>query len=285
MWREDRCTVLPPVFSLLSFLFLSPLAPFSKKLKKEKTKQNKTTMPTSILHTLSSFLQRRYNLSGNNNNNNSQDRESLAREIAHSLKHIPAKSQQLNNESTITTVEDGIDNPLETTLEELDEALNSCELSLLQFEKRERFLYVRIERYRELIRGSRECCVVAGEDEKGIEKEGEEVVSNNDNDVEQIQQNEDTKADKQEDIDTNEDVENDNKHNASKEPIPSSPEFQQKLEQDQKSLQDVETIHADIIAQIETLKRRIIELAEKKQDILIKREECHEFLVEFAEGN
>jgi hypothetical protein len=56
-----------------------------------------------------------------------------------------------------------------------------------------------------------------------------------------------------------------------------------KHQQDQSKLQDVETIHADIIAQIETLKRRILDLEDKKQDILKKREECREFLVEVAE--
>lgn len=60
-------------------------------------------------------------------------------------------------------------------------------------------------------------------------------------------------------------------------------QLQHKHQQDQLNLQTVETIHAEIIVQIETLKRRIVELMEKQQDIVKKREECQEFLVKFAE--
>ena len=176
------------------------------------------------------------------------------------------------------SIEDGND-PLETTLEELEQTLTTCELSLDEFEKKERFLYVRIEKYREMIR-ERECFIGSQERDQEIKS----AASNDDNNVNASGEEETAGAVEEGEEATQDEEENndDNNNNPTQDQII---QLKHKHQQDQTNLQDVEAIHEDIIVQIETLKRRILELADKKQDILKKREECQEFLVEFAEGN
>jgi len=236
-------------------------------------------MPTSILHSLSTFLSRRYNLNSTPSN---RDRESLARDVAYSIKHIPAATtttasqshqQQVDNAASI---EDGND-PLETTLEELEQTLTTCELSLDEFEKKERFLYVRIEKYREMIR-ERECFI----DSQEREHEEKGAASNDDNNFNASGEKDAVAVEEEETQDEEVNNDDNNNNNPTQDQII---QLKHKHQQDQTNLQDVEAIHEDIIVQIETLKRRILELADKKQDILKKREECQEFLVEFAEGN
>mmetsp|Transcript_13272 Transcript_13272/g.21782 ORF Transcript_13272/g.21782 Transcript_13272/m.21782 type:complete len:269 (-) Transcript_13272:43-849(-) len=265
-------------------------------------------MPTSILHSLSTFLSRRYNL---NSTPSDRDRESLARDVASNLKHIPittitsaqSPQQQLHIDGTASSIEDGNVNYcqlLETTLKELEQTLAACEVSLDQFEMKERFLYLRIERYRQMIR-ERELFITTGivvqereRDEDIMKKKG----SSDDNDDddgniiiiasgEEENNDEEKEMDAQEDNDlenndttTNTTNNNNNQKNLTQEQII---QLTHKHQQDQTNLQDVETLHAEIIVQIETLKRRIIELEEKQQDIVKKRDECYEFLVEFAE--
>eukprot|EP00984_Skeletonema_dohrnii_P004478 scaffold1586_cov126-Skeletonema_dohrnii-CCMP3373.AAC.12 len=236
-------------------------------------------MPTSILHSLSTFLSRRYNLNSTPSN---RDRESLARDVAYSIKHIPAattttasQSHQQQMVDNAASIEDGND-PLETTLDELEQTLATCELSLDEFERKERFLYVRIEKYREMIR-ERECFIDSQEREQEIQG----AASNDDNSV-NASCEEETAGAVEEETQDEEENNDDNNNNPTQDQII---QLKHKHQQDQTNLQDVEAIHEDIIVQIETIKRRILELADKKQDILKKREECHEFLVEFAEGN
>ena len=52
---------------------------------------------------------------------------------------------------------------------------------------------------------------------------------------------------------------------------------------DQKRLQGVEDLHKGLITQIEVLRRRVNELEEKQEDIMVKRDECQDFLVAAAE--
>ena len=162
------------------------------------------------------------------------DRESLARDVAYSLKHIPTHNHTDGGE-------DG--QLLETTLSELEQTLTACELSLHDYDTKERFLFLRIERYREMIL-RRGCC------------------------IDKLLSSADYQADTAANNTTNDKI----------------TQLKIKHMQDQSNLQSVIEIHTDIIAQIETLKRRIEELEEKKQDIMTKREECYEFLVEVAEG-
>lgn len=246
--------------------------------------KKETTIPTSILHSLSTFLSRRYNLNSTPSN---RDRESLARDVAYSLKHIPAATttasqshQQQMVDNATASIEDGNDQ-LETTLEELEQTLTTCELSLDEFERKERFLYVRIEKYREMIR-ERECFIDSQEREQEIKG----AASNDDNSVNASGEEETAGAvEEGEEATQDEEENNDNKNNNNNPTQDQLIQLKHKHQQDQTNLQDVEAIHEDIIVQIETIKRRIIELADKKQDILKNREECHEFLVEFAEGN
>lgn len=262
-------------------------------------------MPTSILQSLSTFLSRRYNL---NSTPSDRDRESLARDVAYSLKHIPITTitsaqspQQLHIDGTASSIEDGNVNYcqlLETTLKELEQTLAACEVSLDQFEMKERFLYMRIERYRQMIR-EREWFITTGivvqereRDEEMMKKKGSSEDDDDGNIIiiasgEEETNDEEKEMDAQEDNDlenndttTNTTNNNNNQKNLTQEQII---QLTHKHQQDQTNLQNVETLHAEIIVQIETLKRRIIELEEKQQDIVKKRDECYEFLVEFAE--
>jgi chromosome segregation ATPase len=229
-----------------------------------------------MFSSISTFLSRRYNLS---NSLSDRDRESLAQDVAYSLKHIPATSsqqtqQELQQEEQQTTtdlsIEDGNDD-LETALEELETVLSACELSLQQFEKKERFLYVRIGRYREMIEGQLEQD--EQEQQKQLDsdtKEEEEAAA--------VSENKDEEEDKHV-----VDMENDNNTINNKEQEQKISEVKKKHTQDEQKLQEVEKIHASIITQIELLKRRIGELEDKKQDIFLKREDCHQFLMQVAE--
>jgi chromosome segregation ATPase len=78
-------------------------------------------------------------------------------------------------------------------------------------------------------------------------------------------------------------MENDNNTINNKEQEQKISEVKKKHTQDEQKLQEVEKIHASIITQIELLKRRIGELEDKKQDIFLKREDCHQFLMQVAE--
>ena len=265
-------------------------------------------MPTSILQSLSTFLSRRYNL---NSTPSDRDRESLARDVAYSLKHIPittitsaqSPQQQLHIDGTASSIEDGNVNYcqlLETTLKELEQTLAACEVSLDQFEMKERFLYLRIERYRQMIR-ERELFITTGivvqegeRDEEIMKKKGSSDDNDDDGNIIIIASGEEETNDEEKEMDAQEDndlenndtttttttTNNNNQKNLTQEQII---QLTHKHQQDQTNLQDVETLHAEIIVQIETLKRRIIELEEKQQDIVKKRDECYEFLVEFAE--
>ena len=234
-----------------------------------------------MFSSITTFLSRRYNLS---NSLSDRDRESLAQDVAYSLKHIPATSsqqtqQELQQEEQQTTstdlsVEDGNDD-LETALEELETVLSACELSLQQFEKKERFLYVRIGRYREMIEG--QACYI-----EKLEQEQQEQQEQGDIKEEAAAAVSEDKDDEEDDK-HEADMENDNNAINNKEQEQKISEVKKKHTQDEQKLQEVEQIHASIITQIELLKRRIGELEDKKQDILLKREDCHQFLVQVAE--
>ena len=235
-----------------------------------------------MFSSISTFLSRRYNLS---NSLSDRDRESLAQDVAYSLKHIPATSsqqtqQELQQEEQQTTtdlsVEDGNDD-LETALEELETVLSACELSLKKFEKKERFLYVRIGRYREMIEG--QACYI-----EKLEQDEQEQQKQLDSDTKEeeaaaVSENKDEEEDKHV-----VDMENDNNTINNKEREQKISEVKKKHTQDEQKLQEVEKIHASIITQIELLKRRIGELEDKKQDIFLKREDCHQFLMQVAEN-
>lgn len=136
---------------------------------------------------------------------------------------------------------------IETSISQLDEALLHSKSNLETFAKREIFLSVRISKYRRLM-----------EQREGHINNLFSIHNSNT-------------------LSGNEDLENTSNL---KEQISS---LQAKHQQDQSTLKSVEEIHKGIIVQMEVLRRRISDLEEKREDILIKREECQEFLLAAAE--
>jgi chromosome segregation ATPase len=136
---------------------------------------------------------------------------------------------------------------IETSISQLDEALLHSKSNLETFAKREIFLSVRISKYRRLME----------------QREGhiDNLFSIHNSNT----------------LSGHEDLENTSNL---KEQISS---LQAKHQQDQSTLKSVEEIHKGIIVQMEVLRRRISDLEEKREDILIKREECQEFLLAAAE--
>ena len=61
--------------------------------------------------------------------------------------------------------------------------------------------------------------------------------------------------------------------------------LQTKHAADEKSLQSVVELHKEIISEIESLRRRIATLKQKKDDILRSREQCNDFLMAVEEYN
>ncbi len=116
--------------------------------------------------------------------------------------------------------------------------LAECKSSLEGYYKRERFVGVRIERYRKLIDQRQKDIMIR--------------IDSADNDVE-------------------------NKH------LDSLDVLQTKLEADELSLQSVIELHKDIIAQMETLRRRIDDIEFKVHDIDTKRIECQEMFIAAAD--
>ena len=136
---------------------------------------------------------------------------------------------------------------IETSISQLDEALLHSKSNLETFAKREIFLSVRISKYRRLM-----------EQREGHINNLFSIHNSNT-------------------LSGNEDLENTSNL---KEQISS---LQAKHQQDQSTLKSVEEIHKGIIVQMEVLRRRISDLEFKREDILIKREECQEFLLAAAE--
>ena len=114
--------------------------------------------------------------------------------------------------------------------------LAECKSSLEGYYKRERFLSVRIERYRKLIDQRQKDIMIRIH------------VDSADNDIE-------------------------NKH------LDSLDVLQTKLDADELSLQSVMELRKDIIAQMETLRRRIDDVEFKVDDIDTKRIECQEMII------
>ena len=133
----------------------------------------------------------------------------------------------------------------ESGLNELETLLQQSRASLNVFGERERFVGLRIQRYRELLeRRNNTQCEVAIEIAPD-KSEHEYVVT----------------------------------------PKISTQSKQEQYAQDEMTLQSVEQLHKNIIAEVEVLRRRITDLEEKKHQYVHMREACEEFvLVAAAEG-
>jgi hypothetical protein len=140
--------------------------------------------------------------------------------------------------------EPSIDEGVASAIAELETALDQCRLSLVKFEQKERFMSMRIQKYRMLIDQRNER---ANQDTVGLD----------------------------------EDLEHDN-FVKSENQVRSSAD---KWDKDEMTLQSVEQIHKNIIADMEVLRRRIRELEEKKEIYLGLREECRDFVLAAADDD
>lgn len=165
-------------------------------------------------------------------NLSSRDRETLAQDVA----------LEINNEE------------VESSLADLEGTLRESKASLEVFERKERFLGVRIDRYR----------VLMDKRVRSLMDKLHQTNRNNDDDLTSSY-----------DEDDDDDLENKNSDNMR--------EQLDTLLTDQKSLSSVEELHKEIIMQIEVSRRNIHELEEKQDDIMKKRDECRDFLVVAAE--
>eukprot|EP00970_Alexandrium_tamarense_P000261 scaffold31_cov198-Alexandrium_tamarense.AAC.2 len=161
--------------------------------------------------------------------------------------HVTATHDTSSSSSNDNNINNNNIDEIETSISQLDEALLHSKSNLETFAKREIFLSVRISKYRRLME----------------QREGHinNLFSMHNSNT----------------LSGNEDLENTSNL---KEQISS---LQAKHQQDQSTLKSVEEIHKGIIVQMEVLRRRISDLEEKREDILIKREECQEFLLAAAE--
>ena len=148
---------------------------------------------------------------------------------------------------------------VESSLAELDITLAECMSSLKEFDKKERFLGTRIDSYKMLM-----------EQREELMNTLRQTISNNNHDTNKGG----SELDEMESINVN--------ANDTRERLDT---LQTKHAADEQSLQDVKELHKTIIAEIETLRRRIDDLEVKKESILQKREECQDFLMATEEHN
>ncbi|KAL3774445.1 hypothetical protein ACHAWO_004512 [Cyclotella atomus] len=215
-------------------------------------------------HYAYTLLGQRQPLSASISNLSTRDRESLLCEVSNSLYwhlsgvgDVGLGSSLEDGKGGEPSVDEGVASAiaeLETALDqcrlslgvasaiaELETALDQCRLSLVKFEQKERFVSMRIQKYRMMIDQRNER---ANQDTVGLD----------------------------------EDLEHDN-FVKSENQVRSSAD---KWDKDEMTLQSVEQVHKNIIADMEVLRRRIRELEEKKEIYLGLREECRDFVLAAA---
>lgn len=151
-----------------------------------------------------------------------------------------------------SSLEDGQDNvaidrndeghDVESDLAELESVLQQCRASLEKFETKERFVGIRIQRYRGLLQ---------------------------------------RRNDRNSQLGINMSLNNDEEHNNF---IESCNIAQDKQLQSEITLESVETVHKNLIAQIEVLRRRIQDLDEKKRSYIDMADECKDFVLAAADA-
>ena len=156
-------------------------------------------------------------------NLSTRDRDTLVNEIANSVNH----------------------EEVEGSLAELEITLAECNSSLEQFDKKERFLGVRINSYRKLLRQREEL----------TSQLQSTINTNNETDELESKQRDQLNI------------------------------LQTKHAADEKNLQSVVELHKEIVSEIESLRRRIVVLIEKRDQILTSREQCNDFLMAAEEYN
>lgn len=151
-----------------------------------------------------------------------------------------------------SSLEDGQDNvaidrndeghDVESDLAEMESVLQQCRASLEKFETKERFVGIRIQRYRGLLQ---------------------------------------RRNDRNSQLGINMSLNNDEKHNNF---VESCNIAQDKQLQSEITLESVETVHKNLIAQIEVLRRRIQDLDEKKRSYIDMANECKDFVLAAADA-
>mmetsp|Transcript_11910 Transcript_11910/g.25122 ORF Transcript_11910/g.25122 Transcript_11910/m.25122 type:complete len:259 (-) Transcript_11910:270-1046(-) len=166
-----------------------------------------------------------------------------------------SSNNRINNEG------DEFDNERdELDLDELNTTLEQCKISLKSFETKERFLWTRISRYRQLMKKREQyifdlqskCAASSIENSNAISDDYDEENRNGDND----------------------------RYDDLRKQVAS---LQEKHGHDRENLSSVEQIYKEILIELETLRRKIHDLEEKRTFISQKREECQEFLIAAAE--
>lgn len=191
-----------------------------------------SSLLSSLISSYNAIGQQQHPFESSVANLSSRDRETLAQDVA----------LEINNEE------------VESSLADLEGTLRESKASLEVFERKERFLGVRIDRYR----------VLMDKRVRSLMDKLHQTNRNNDDDLTSSY-----------DEDDDDDLENKNSDNMR--------EQLDTLLTDQKSLSSVEELHKEIIMQIEVSRRNIHELEEKQDDIMKKRDECRDFLVVAAE--
>ena len=172
----------------------------------------------------------------------SRDRDSLVHEIASQL--------------------DG-DGELDCALAELDATLDECRVALAVYERKERFVGLRLERYTELMgRRGRRIDVMSSQQQK--------------------QQRQAGGGDDDDDDAANDDLENNARQHV-KEELDSLDALRSKHAADEEKLRRVRGVHKNLITQIEMLRRRVLILEGKRSNALARKEECREFLIAAAD--
>eukprot|EP00956_Cyclotella_meneghiniana_P022736 scaffold43354_cov73-Cyclotella_meneghiniana.AAC.6 len=180
-------------------------------------------------------------------NLSSRDRASLLCDVTDSLHwHLSG----VGDVGLGSSLEDGQDNvvidttdkghDVESDLAELESVLEQCRASLEKFETKERFVGIRIQRYRGLL-------------QRRNDRDSQLAINMSSN--------------------------NDEEHNGF---IESRNFVHDKQLQNEITLESVETVHKNLIAQIEVLRRRIQDLEEKKKSCIDMSNECKEFVLAAA---
>jgi chromosome segregation ATPase len=144
-----------------------------------------------------------------------------------------------------------------SSLAEAESTLAECASSLVRFDGRERSLGEKIARYRVLM-GRREGII------RELELEGPASTNppphddDDDDDLENAKFDDDARRDRLEALRA--------RHSA-----------------DDKGLRCVVELHKKIIAEMETMRRRMDDLVDKRDDIVEKLEECRDLLIEAAD--
>jgi len=194
-------------------------------------------------------------------NLSSRDRESLIHDIA----------TEIN------------DQDVESSLVHLEHTLDQCHVSLVEFEKKERFVGLRLERYKGLM-WRREERMKELMEKIQQQNNGGKQRSSSPSSFSSLHEN-DTRSFLNEDTNIIDDDETDLENNTVQ-TQPSKKKLQQQLTTlqtkhaiDTQSLLGVEGLHKNLIVQIEVLRRRIRELETKQDDIARRKEECRDFLI------